>query len=312
MMVHSSRTHLARARSQGWAEPSYSPFVGALLVFGAGAAVSFTGLAFRLTDRITAWQFIIFRGLGAFVVMGLFVLVRHRRAWPTLRRSVDANHVVPGVMLGVISAIFIVSLEHASVAFVMGLQTLSPLTAAYFSWVLLGERVSRAVLIATGVALVGVLVMFSATLTDRVSPIGLLAALIPLLFGAYASLIRRADSIDPQVPVVVAGATLVVLGVAGSAIADGFDISAADALIGLFAGGIVLAIPVAVLNHATRVVPAPEVALLLLGEILLAPLWVWMFVDERPTATTLVGGSVILVAVTGLLAWRRRRALEPS
>lgn len=307
-MVQPSRIASAATAVDATSEPSYSPLVGAALVVAAGAVVSLTALMFRLTDSITSWQFVIFRGLGAFTAMLLILAARHRGKLRALVASIDATHAVPGVMLGTISAIFIVALDHASVAFVMGIQTLSPLTAAYFSWLLLGERVSRAVLVATVVAIVGVLIMFSATLTDRVSALGLLAALIPLLFGAYATLIRRATRIDPQIPVLVAGATLVVLGVGGAALNDGFDVAWGDALIGLFSGGVLLAVPVAVLNHATRVVPAPEVALLLMGEILLAPLWVWIFVDERPAATTLVGGAIILAAVMGLLGWRRSRS----
>jgi drug/metabolite transporter (DMT)-like permease len=46
-----------------------------------------------------------------------------------------------------------------------------------------------------------------------------------------------------------------------------------------------------------RLIPAGEVALITLLEIVLGPLWVWLFVSERPGTATLIGGAVVLFAV---------------
>jgi len=291
--------------------PAISPFVGALLVLGAAVVFSFGGLAFRLTNDIGAWQYVVFRGLGAFLVTVTILVFRYRSRGRELAAQTQLSHLGAGVLLGMISSIFIVALDAASVAFVMFLQALAPISSAYFSWLFLRERVSGAVLIATAASLVGVAIMFSATLTDRIDPVGTIAIAIPVLFGLYATTIRGTREIEPQVPVVVAGLTLVVFGLVGSALTGGLEVSASDALIGLFAGGALLSVPVAFLNVAARVVPAPEVALLLMAEVILAPVWVWIFVNESPAITTAVGGAVNLAAVLGLLLWRRART-QPS
>ncbi len=290
--------------------PGFSVFVGSLIVLATGVVFSFGGLAFRLTEDMNAWQYVIFRGIGAFTVTLVILAYRYRGRLGDLTGPIERSHIVAGLLLGSISAVFIFSLERASVAFVLFLQALAPITSAYFSWILLRERVSRAVLLATAVSVAGVLVMFSATLTDRIDPLGLIAISIPIIFGLYATLIRGAQQIDAQVPILVGGATLAVLGLVGSALTAGFDLSMRDMAIGLFAGSVLLAIPGAFLNHATRVVPASEVALLLMSEVILAPMWVWLFVDESPEVTTLIGGLIIFAAVLGLLFWRRARALR--
>ena len=46
-----------------------------------------------------------------------------------------------------------------------------------------------------------------------------------------------------------------------------------------------------------RLIPAGEVALITLLEIVLGPLWVWAFLAEQPAAATLVGGAIVLGAV---------------
>jgi drug/metabolite transporter (DMT)-like permease len=47
-----------------------------------------------------------------------------------------------------------------------------------------------------------------------------------------------------------------------------------------------------------RFIPAAEVALLLLLETVLGALWVWIALDEIPTAATFVGGSILLAVLT--------------
>ncbi|MEM7095273.1 MAG: DMT family transporter [Actinomycetota bacterium] len=289
--------------------PTFSVLVGSLIILTTGVVFSFGGLAFRITDDVNAWQYAILRGIGALGVTAIILGVRYRGRFSELIGPIDRSHLGAGLLMALMNAAFLISLERASVAFILALQTLAPLAAAYFSWILLRERVSRAVIAATMVSLVGVLIMFSATLTDRVDPLGLIAVGIPVAFGLYATLIRAAKTIDPQVPIVVAGAVLTVIGVIGALSTGGLGISLHDALIGLFAGSALLAIPVAFLNHATRVVPASEVALLLMSEVILAPVWVWLFVDETPETTTLLGGSIVFAAVAGLLIWRRQRSI---
>jgi drug/metabolite transporter (DMT)-like permease len=56
-----------------------------------------------------------------------------------------------------------------------------------------------------------------------------------------------------------------------------------------------------------RLIPAGEVALITLLEIVLGPLWVWLALSERPGAATFVGGAVVLGAV---LVQARRPAPE--
>jgi drug/metabolite transporter (DMT)-like permease len=51
------------------------------------------------------------------------------------------------------------------------------------------------------------------------------------------------------------------------------------------------------LTIGARLIPAGEVALITLLEIVLGPLWVWVFLSERPSTATLAGGAIVLGAV---------------
>jgi len=51
------------------------------------------------------------------------------------------------------------------------------------------------------------------------------------------------------------------------------------------------------LTIGARLIPAAEVALITLLEIVLGPLWVWLVQSEQPSAATLAGGAIVLGAV---------------
>lgn len=280
---------------------------GSALVLMSGVIFSFGGLALRSTSDITAWEYLFFRGVGMVSATLAILLVQHHERLAQLIADVRPSHVGAGILLGSINCLFIVSLTITDVAFVLAFQTLSPVTAAYFSWLLMRERVSRNVVIATMISMVGILVMVSGTLTDDVDTAALIAVALPIVFGLYATIIRAAQRIDPSIPIFVAGVVLISAGSAVVLVSGGFDTSAGDAAIGIFAGSLLLAFPLAVFNMAQRVVPSPETSLLLMTEVILAPVWVWLFVDEQPQPTTLLGGSIVLGAIVWLTLRRPPR-----
>ena len=49
----------------------------------------------------------------------------------------------------------------------------------------------------------------------------------------------------------------------------------------------------------SKAVPAAELALLAMTEVVLGPLWVWIFLDETASTNTLLGGAVIMAAIAG-------------
>jgi drug/metabolite transporter (DMT)-like permease len=60
----------------------------------------------------------------------------------------------------------------------------------------------------------------------------------------------------------------------------------------------------------TRVLPAPEIALLALLEVIFGVAWAWLWANEQPSASVLLGGSLVLLALVFNegLALRRRPA----
>lgn len=75
------------------------------------------------------------------------------------------------------------------------------------------------------------------------------------------------------------------------------SISAEALLIVAAMGVFQLGLPYVLFIRGVRAVPATDAALITLAEPILNPVWVWLAVGESPSASTLAGGCLILVAL---------------
>lgn len=233
-------------------------------------------------------------GRALFAVLGLlaYIAAAERGAVVSAFRAVGRAGLAIAALMAVSSGSFIIALNHASVASILFMQALAPILAAALG-MLVGEPVSRRTWLAMVVALGGVALMVGGP--GRPSGIGL--ALSLLMSTSFAATLvitrhRRAVSMAPatclsQVVVLAAAAPF-----ARPATAGARDLWLLVALgVGQIGLGLVF------LTIGGRLIPAAEVALITLLEVVLGPLWVWAFLAERPGAGTLAGGAIVLAAV---------------
>ena len=79
----------------------------------------------------------------------------------------------------------------------------------------------------------------------------------------------------------------------------GFSIPANDMLISAFMGIFQVGLGLVIFTIGSRVVPAAELALLSMTEVVLGPLWVWLVIGETASFYTLLGGAILLLAIAG-------------
>ena len=274
-------------------------FQGSMLVLAAGTTFSFGPLTFRALLEADAWQYLFYRSFSAAVVATLTIMVLGRNP---IRSIVEAGpwQAVAGLALGSCFVLFILSLSRATAAFVLLLQCTSPFVAAILGRVFLRERVRRDTVAAMLVASIGVAIMVGGGL-DGGDRLGILfSLLLPVCLGGYTVLIRSSPARDPGVPTVIGGFMVAVVAGLVSLVGPGLDLPIRDVAMGCIAGGLLIGLGTPVFNYAHRFVPPAETSLLLIAEIVLAPLWLWAWPGEVPATSTLVGGGVALSAVAWL------------
>jgi drug/metabolite transporter (DMT)-like permease len=233
-------------------------------------------------------------GRAFFAVLGLlgYVAVVERGAVLRAFHAVGRAGLAVAALMAIASGSFIVALNHASVANILFMQALSPVLAAVFG-MLVGEPVSRRTWVAMAVALGGVGLMVGGP--GRPNALGFgLSILMTTSFAATLVITRHRRDVS-MAPATCLSQVLVLLVAAPFAHPGQAGLKDLVILVSLGVGQIGLGF--VFLTIGGRLIPAAEVALITLLEVVLGPLWVWLVLSERPGAATILGGVVVLVAV---------------
>ncbi len=274
---------------------------GAVMVATAGVVFSFTAIAYRAVDEATDWQFLTWRGMSTTTAMVLLATLR-RRSRPVPFRQINALIIFAAFLLAVTSMLYILALSRTSAATTLFLLAAAPIFAALVGWVVLRERVERPTIIAIGLTAVGIAIMVGSGL-DAGSGVGVLfAAMIPIFVGSYNVALRSAGEVDPVIPALISGAMLTVAAGAMALVDGGLAVTLHDGLLACITGGFALGVGLPLFNLGHRSVASARVSLLLMTEVVLAPIWVWIWPGEQPRATTLIGGVIVLTTVVWLLS----------
>ena len=273
-------------------ETSQRPRRGQIYVALAAVAWSTAGVLQRQVTLDTSTQ-VFGRAMFAAAALLAYVAVVERGRVAQAFRSVGVAGIAVALCVATASASFIGALNHASVARVLFILAVSPVLAALFARVALGEPITRRTAQAMALALVGVTVMLGAPGEGSLAGDGL-AFLAALSFAVMVVITRWRHDVS------MAPATClsqVILVVAFLPFASPGEI-AGDDVAWLAALGIgQIGLGFALLTVGARLIPAAQVGLIALLEVVLGPLWVWLALDERPSTLTLIGGAIVIIAI---------------
>jgi drug/metabolite transporter (DMT)-like permease len=233
-------------------------------------------------------------GRAFFAVLGVggYILVSERGRVLQAFRAIGWAGLAIAALLAISSASFFVALNYASVANVLFMQALAPIIAAVLG-TMIGDHVARRTWIAMAVALAGVSLMVGGP--GRPSTLGLtLSLLMSVSFAATLVITRHRRDVSMAPAMCLSQVAVFVL---TAPFADFAQASALDVTLLATLGIAQIGLGFIFLTIGGRLIPAGEVALITLLEIVLGPLWVWLFLSEGPSAATLAGGAIVLGAV---------------
>ena len=265
-------------------------------------------LLIRMID-IDPWTMNFWRG----AMMGLSLMV----AYAVARRGEFFRDFMklggPGLAVAIIYALnaisFVFAVDHTGVANVLIILASTPLIAALLSIAILKERVSRATWIAIAAGMTGVAIVVGDGFGAGTSLGDLFAFITAVALAITFIIIRRHKDIN-MIPAAALGALLSAVLV--SPLATPMSVGTESWGLLLLLGLVVMPVSFGLITLGPRSVPAPEVALLLLLETVLGPLWVWMVIDETPSQATFIGGIVVVLAVVLQSIWRLRSSRKHS
>jgi drug/metabolite transporter (DMT)-like permease len=265
---------------------------GQIYVALAAVAWSTAGVLQRQLTLDASTQ-VMGRAVFASAALLAYVAVVERGRVVEAFRSIGLAGVAVALCVATASASFITALNHTSVARVLFILAISPVLAALLARVTLGEPITRRTGVAMALALAGIALMFGSPGEGSLAGDGL-SLVVALAFALMIVITRWRHDVSMAPATCLSQAILVV---AFIPFASPGEIAGGDivwlALLGIGQIGLGFAL----LTVGARLIPAAQVGLITLLEVVLGPLWVWLALDERPSTLTLAGGAIVIIAI---------------
>ncbi len=283
------------------------------IVLIAGLIWSFGPLVVRKIDNaeLIPWQYSFFRGSTIFLILNLYLFVNEGKKFFKNYERVGISGLIGGACLGVANITFVLSITTTTAAVTMMMLGAMPFTAAILAYIFLKEKISTTTFISMLIAAVGV-IFISFDSKESGTLFGLVNGLISqLAFAGFTVSLRWRKKTPKLTTVSIGGVFAALVSILILFLNDNsILISLKNTSLSTLHGFLVCSALILYSSKA-KYLPAADLTLLSLTEVLGGILWVWIpwfGVNEIPSVNTLIGGGIIVSAIVfyGLNARRFR------
>ena len=284
------------------------------IVLFAGLFWSFGPLVIRYVDQpeLFPWQYLFARGLIIFIILNFYLYLNEGTSFVKNYLRIGLSGMVGSVGLASAMMSFIWSITHTSVAITLLCLAAMPLITALLGFIFLKEKISINTWISIVVAAIGIYIM---AMNDQKidNTTGLVFGLTSAFGFSIFSISLRWRKETPQFTTVSLAGLICALFSFYIIIQSNsslFSSSKNEMLFSLH--GTLVCIGLILYSIGSKHLPAAELTLLSLTEVIGGIFWVWLplfGINEVPSANTIIGGFIIFMSLIyySLLTKNNRR-----
>jgi len=272
------------------------------VVLIAGLFWSFGPLVVRNIDnaQLIPWQYLFFRGSVIFLILNIYLFLVEGQKFTNNYKKIGLSGLIGGISLGTANITFILSITATSAAVTLLMLAAMPFIAAILAYVFLKEKISKTTLIAIIIAAAGVIFM-SFDSKEVGTLFGLVNGLLSSLgFAGFTVSLRWRKKTPKFTTVAIAGifcvaVSLLVLLFNDNNVLISLKNTSLSAL-----HGFLVCLGLILYSTKSKYLPAADLTLLSLTEVLGGILWVWLplfGINEVPSTNTLIGGAIITSSI---------------
>ena len=274
----------------------------AIVVLIAGIFWSFGPLVVRNIDgaELIAWQYLFFRGSVIFLVLNIYLFLIEGKKFTKNYIKIGLSGFIGGISLGIAKVTFILSIIATEAAITLLMLAAMPFLASILAYIFLKEKISKPTLISISIAAIGIIFM-SFDSKNGGTLFGLINGLLSSLgFAGYTVTLRWRKNTPKLTTVAMGGlfctfVAIIVLIFKGDNIFISLKNSSLSSLHGfLVCSGLIL------YSLKSKFLPAAELTLLSLTEVLAGIFWVWLplfGINEVPSLNTFIGGAFMTFSI---------------
>ena len=267
---------------------------GPFLVFLGAVSLSFGGLIVKSFEGSTLWQILFWRSVFFIIVVTIFLLFSYKKTFFSALYKSGLPGLIGGIILSIGFSSYVFAMYETTVAntnFIIQTQTLF---LAIFGYIFLKEKISKLTFACIILAISGIFLMLGNSISPGEMTGNLVAFIMPISFAILILIVRKFPKVDMIPLQLVAGIFAMIIGLLMS---PTIIVSSNDIFLGFLAGFFQVGFGFIFITIGARSTPAAFVGIIMLTEAVLGPFWAWMFVNENPPISVLIGGSIIITAV---------------
>ncbi len=264
-----------------------------LLLFG-GFCLSWGGFIVRSFEQADVWQILFLRSLFFLPALTIFLFSIYKKKTLTVIKDSGLPGLLAGFVMSLSFVAFVVAMSITTVANVVFIISTQTMFLAIFGYFYLKEKVSFIGFISISMAMSGIFIMVGDSISAGSLFGNLVALAIPINFAIFVMIIRKNTKIDMVPAIFYSGIFSLIY---GFFLIDSFKFTNHDIFMGFLLGVPQLAFGFICITIGSRSTSSASVGLLMLMETLCGPLWVWLFLNEIPPFSVVLGGLIIIFAI---------------
>ncbi len=202
--------------------------------------------------------------------------------------------IICATMMAISNIFFITAIKTTIVANVVIIFSTSALFSSLIAYLLYKEKMTRNIFYASFFMFIGLFIIFSDELSFGSMEGNIYALLCTILFSISFVLLSKYKEMDRVVLTAFSGLSLSII---TYFLSDNLEIDTINLLIVMSMGLVISSISRVLIGNGAKYISASEVSLLMLIETIMAPIWVWIFLNEIPSSNTYIGGSIIILTL---------------
>tara|TARA_B110000483_G_scaffold157460_1_gene186867 strand:+ start:27 stop:905 length:879 start_codon:yes stop_codon:yes gene_type:complete len=284
---------------------------GPILVFMGACSLSFGGLIVKSFEGSTLWQILFWRSLFFSLTVLTFLIITYKKKLLNSFYNLGLPGFFGGIVLSIGFCGYVFAMYNTTVANTNFIISTQILFLAFFGYLFLKEKITPLTLTSIIMAITGVLLMVGNSLSAGETFGNLAAFSMPITFAILIIIVRKFPNVDMVPAQFIAGLSSCLI---GFLLSEKLMISSHDIFLGFIAGFFQVGFGFIFITIGARSTPSALVGIIMLSESVLGPMWAFLFVGERLPLFTLIGGGIILFAVSlqfyALLFSKKKKVID--
>ena len=272
------------------------------IVLIAGIFWSFGPYVVRHIDQpeLVPWQYLFTRGIVIFILLNIYLFLEEGKEFYKNYFKIGISGLVGGIGLGVAMITFIWSITNTTAAITLLCLAAMPFITALLGFLFLKEKISTSVWVAISIATIGIIIM-SVGNSEKNTILGLVFGVVSAIGFSIFSVSLRWRKETPKFTTVAIAGLFCFLFSGVVILSNDFSFLSTSKNEALFAThGSLVCLGLILYSIGSKNIPAAELTLLSLTEIIGGIFWVWLpilGINEVPSTNTIIGGFLIFSSI---------------